>query len=60
MATVTAKWITCRHVVAYMHACMCGTKRIDAVVNCTPIHIKNKAKFTNLMKIFRIEGYDGN
>ena len=33
--------------------------RIDVVVNCTPIHIKIKSKLTNLMKITRIEGYNG-
>ena len=35
------------------------TERINAVVNCTLIHVKNKAKLTNLMKISRIEGYNG-
>ena len=34
-------------------------ERIDAVVNCTLIRVKNKAKFTNLMKLIRIEGYNG-
>ena len=34
------------------------TERIDAVVNCTPIRVKTKSKFTNLMKISRIEGYN--
>ena len=31
-------------------------ERIDAVINCTPIRVKNKAKFINSMKISRIEG----
>ena len=35
------------------------TERIDAVINCTPIRVNNKAKLTNLMKISRIEGYNG-
>ena len=34
------------------------TRRIDAVINCTPIHVKTKSKLTNLMKISRIEGYN--
>ena len=34
------------------------TNRIDAVVNCTPIYVKNTTKLTNLMKITRIEGYN--
>ena len=34
-------------------------EKIDAVVNCTPIRVKIKSKLTNLMKIFRIEGYNG-
>ena len=33
--------------------------QIDAVINCTPIHVKIKSKLTNLMKITRIEGYNG-
>ena len=33
--------------------------QIDAVVNCTPIRVKIKSKLTNLMKISRIEGYNG-
>ena len=35
------------------------TEKIDAVVNCTPISVKNNSKLTNLMKISRIEGYNG-
>ena len=29
------------------------------VVDCTPTRVKIKSKLTNLMKITRIEGYDG-
>ena len=29
------------------------------VVNCTPICVKIKSKLTNLMKLIRIEGYNG-
>ena len=29
------------------------------VINCTPIRVKIKFKLTNLMKITRIEGYNG-
>ena len=29
------------------------------VVNCTPIRVKINSKFINLMKITRIEGYNG-
>ena len=39
--------------------CYMVTERIDAVVKCTPIHVKNKTKLTNLMKLIRIEGYNG-
>ena len=35
------------------------TDQINVVVNCTPIHVKIKSKLTNLMKISRIEGYNG-
>ena len=35
------------------------TERIDAVVNCTPIRVKNKSKLTYLMKISLTEGYNG-
>ena len=35
------------------------TDRINVVVNCTPIHVKIKSKLINLMKIIRIEGYNG-
>ena len=35
------------------------TERIDLVVSCTPIRVKIKSKLTNLMKITRIEGYNG-
>ena len=34
-------------------------KRIDAVNNCTPIHVKTNTKLTNFMKLIRIEGYNG-
>ena len=33
--------------------------QIDVVINCTPIRVKIKSKITNLMKITRIEGYNG-
>ena len=33
--------------------------RIDVVINCTPISVKIKSKLINLMKITRIEGYNG-
>ena len=35
------------------------TDRIDVIVNYTPIHVKIKSKLINLMKITRIEGYNG-
>ena len=35
------------------------TDRIDAVVNCTPIRVKMKSKLINLMKVSRIEEYNG-
>ena len=35
------------------------TDRINAVINCTPVRVNNKTKVTNLMKISRIEGYNG-
>ena len=35
------------------------TDQMDVVINCTPIHVKIKSKLTNLMKITRIEGYNG-
>ena len=35
------------------------TNRIDVIVNCTPTCVKIKSKLTNLMKISRIEGYNG-
>ena len=35
------------------------TDRIDVVINFTLIHVKIKSKITNLMKITRIEGYNG-
>ena len=35
------------------------TKRDCEVVNCTWSHVKNNYKLTNLMKISRIEGYNG-
>ena len=34
------------------------TEQIDAVVNCTPIGVKNNSKLTNFMKISQIEGYN--
>ena len=34
-------------------------EQIDVVINCTLIHVKIKSKLTNLMKITRIEGYNG-
>ena len=33
--------------------------RIIVVINCTLICVKIKYKLTNLMKIIRIEGYNG-
>ena len=35
------------------------TDQINVVVNATPIRVKIKSKLTNLMKITRIEGYNG-
>ena len=35
------------------------TNRIDVIINFTLIHVKIKSKITNLMKITRIEGYNG-
>ena len=35
------------------------TDQIDTVINCTPIRVKIKSKLTKLMKISRIEGYNG-
>ena len=35
------------------------TDQINVVINCTPIHVKIKSKRTNLMKITRMEGYNG-
>ena len=35
------------------------TKRDREVVNCTRSHVKNNSKLTTLMKISRIEGYNG-
>ena len=35
------------------------TNQIDVVINCTPICVKIKSKLINLMKITRIEGYNG-
>ena len=34
-------------------------QRINAAVHCTPIRVNNIAKLTNLMKISRIEWYNG-
>ena len=34
-------------------------ERFDAVINYTLIRVNNKSKLTNLMKISRIEGYNG-
>ena len=33
--------------------------RDDEVINCTRSRVKIKSKLTNLMKISRIEGYNG-
>ena len=33
--------------------------RIDVFINCTPIRVKINFKLTNLMKISRIERYNG-
>ena len=33
--------------------------QIDAVINCTLIHVKTKSKLTNLMKISRIRWHNG-
>ena len=35
------------------------TNRDREVVNCTQSHVKTKSKLTNLMKISRIEEYNG-
>ena len=35
------------------------TDQIDTVINCTLICVKIKSKLTKLMKISRIEGYNG-
>ena len=35
------------------------TNRYREVVNCTRSYVKNNSKLTNLMKISRIEGYNG-
>ena len=35
------------------------TNRDCEVINCTWSSVKNKSKLTNLMKISRIEGYNG-
>ena len=35
------------------------TKRDREVINCTRSRVKNNSKLTNLMKISRIEGYNG-
>ena len=34
-------------------------ERVDAVINCIPIRVNNKAKLTNLMIYSQIEGYNG-
>ena len=34
-------------------------EQIDAVVNCTPIRVKNITKLTNFMKLIWIDGYSG-
>ena len=36
------------------------TNRDREVVNCTRSRVKKKSKLTNLMKISRIKGYNGN
>ena len=35
------------------------TEQINAVINCTPIRVKNKAKLTNFMKLIQIKEYSG-
>ena len=35
------------------------TDQDRVVVNCTRSRVKNKSKLTNLVKISRIEGYNG-
>ena len=35
------------------------TKQDREVVNCTQSRVKNNSKLTNLVKISRIEGYNG-
>ena len=34
-------------------------EQINAVVNCTPIWVKNNTKLTNIMKLIRIKKYSG-
>ena len=43
----------------YLRLMWVVTERIDVIVNCTPIRVNNKAKFSNLMIESRIEGYNG-
>ena len=38
---------------------MLVTDRDREVINCTRSRVKNNSKLTNLMKISRIEGYNG-
>ena len=35
------------------------TERINVVVHCTPIRVKNNTQLTNFMKQLRIEYYSG-
>ena len=35
------------------------TRRDREVVDFTRYHVKNKTEFTNLMKMYRTEGYNG-
>ena len=49
----------CHHLIYLSILLVYLTDRIDVVVNCTPICVKIKSKLTNLMKIPRIEGYNG-
>ena len=44
---------TCRNFMLSM------MERIDAVVHCTLIRVKNKTKLTNFIKLSRFEGYNG-
>ena len=39
--------------------CLCMTDRDCEVVNCTQSHVEIESKLTSLMKISRIQGYNG-